>query len=550
MKKVNLFLQIILVYFAFNIHSQSISSLADLNSLDLMKYKNQMLNSALPIKSSGLSLETSAKEKDVYENIANLNIDQIIDANEFYIGPGDILLVNIWGADQNSFYLTVNSEGVIIIPSFGVVDIGKKTLASIKEDIINVLRSKYKNVEISVSISQLSQFSVNVEGYVEKPGQYTVNGISRISDVVRLTGGINDHGKRRNIVIMNSNYPTVYADLSKASNSGIYDENPFVKKGDRIIVGRREETVEIWGCVSFPGVYDYCDSETIMDIVELSGGMLFNADTNRIEVTRFKNDKDSLKYYSIPYSDVNTFEIIPHDRISINAIYNYKVHRKVTIKGEVKFPGTYTIDDDKTKLLDVIKRAGGFTEDAFLPASTISRKDFTPIGKKEFVRLQNMPVIELDPSERSYLKYSMIEDPGLISINFSKLDEEQMYDIILRNGDDINIARNNLTVKVMGAVLKPGLINFDSKNDYKDYIALAGGFKKIARKSKIMIIKGGTETWIEPDKVDRIEVGDAIWVPEKRYIDGLTSLKDVLLILGSIATILISTITIHDALTD
>ena len=262
------------------------------------------------------------------------------------------------------------------------------------------------------------------------------------------------------------------------------------------------------------------------------------------------NDDDSLKTLKLKKSDLANVKVLPDDRIFINSIPEYRIHRHVKIQGEVKYPGIYSIRENKIKLADIIREAGGFTEKAYKPGSKIVRGGDISVPSKEFERLKNMPIYELDPSERSYLKYSLIEEHGLLSISFDKLENEDLFNIILKNNDVITIAKKSLSVKVMGAVVRPGLITYESGNSYKKYISLAGGFKKVARKGKIMIIKGGTENWVDAKKSSKIEAGDTIWVPEKAYVNPLKAFKDVLVILGSISAIIISSITIQKSITE
>jgi protein involved in polysaccharide export with SLBB domain len=196
--------------------------------------------------------------------------------------------------------------------------------------------------------------------------------------------------------------------------------------------------------------------------------------------------------------------------------------------------------------MEIISMAGGLTDDAFLKGSKIIRKIYPSVGEKEFARVKAMPAISLSELERSYLKTKLIEERGLVSMDFEKLfsNESNIYNIILRDKDEITIARKSLSIKVSGSVVSPGLISFKENKDYKYYINQAGGFNTRAKKRMVQIIKGGTEIVLEPNKVEKLEAGDAIWIPEKEYRDKVQITKDILTILSSIASVVTSTITV------
>jgi protein involved in polysaccharide export with SLBB domain len=217
----------------------------------------------------------------------------------------------------------------------------------------------------------------------------------------------------------------------------------------------------------------------------------------------------------------------------------------------VKFPGTYAIREDSTRLLDIVEIAGGFTADTFLRGSKIVRKRFTRTGDREFGRLKVTPVSALSPLERSFLKTRIVEEEGVVSLDFGELVERggDMYNVLLRNGDVIEIARRSLSVKVSGAVVSPGLVSYQECADLNYYLRQAGGLSERARKRKIMIIKGGSENWLRPREVDKIEAGDVVWVPEKTYRDPVELTRNILGMLGSVAMVLTTYITVSQAVT-
>ena len=500
---------------------------------------------------------------DVSEQV--LALDKSIDDRTYYLGPGDVLTIYIWGKINKHFNATVSSECKLIIPTVGVIDVKGKTLADAKILVLEKLAQFLKEKEIAIILTQIRNFKAYILGEVKIPGAYNVNGTTRVSDLILLAGGLKIDGlkdeelrshvisidsvnKLRAIEIENEYYPKRYADLAEFYNSNIIDKNPYLLEGDRIFVPKMSEKVSAYGAVTYPGVYAYMPGDSLITILRVAGGLTREADSSKVLLYRFVNDVDSLISFEFSFTDssVYNFPIQKDDRILVCGIPDYRKHRQVTIQGEVKYPGVYPIQKDKTRLSEVIIMAGGLTEDAFLKGSKIVRMEYTKVGDREFERLEKTPPAGLSPLEKSYLKTKLIEEEGIISIDFEELlaNGNDFYNIVLRDKDEITIARKNLSIKVTGAVVSPGLVGYKEGADYKYYIAQAGGFTTRARKKSIMIIKGGTETWLKPRKVDKLEAGDAIWVPEKQYVNRLQVTRDVLSILGSLATVLIAAFSI------
>jgi len=484
--------------------------------------------------------------------------DRALNPDEYHTGPGDIFLVYIWGKAEETLTLSVNSEGRLLIPLVGDIDLNGKTLTESKTLITDAVREVYKNgFNISVVLSNIPRFKAYIVGEVTIPGSYLISGVTRVSDLVELAGGINimnseDEkkviGKMRGILLINELLEKRTVDLSAFYNSHRIDKNPYIMRGDVVYVPPRQEYVEINGFVNYEGIYDYCIGDKVKDIVIAAGGFARGADKNRIVISRFTDDYDSLVTFEIDSQEMETFTVERDDRILVCGIPDYRTHRQITIKGEVKYPGVYPIRKDKTRLADIIAMAGGLTSDAFLKGSKIVRKHYPKVGEREFERVKAMPAVSLTPLERSYLKTKLVEEDGIVSIDFEELLKmgSDIYNIILRDKDEVTIARKSLSIKVSGAVVSPGLISFKNNVGYKYYIEQAGGFNTKARKASVMIIKGGTEVTLKPQKVEKLEAGDAIWVPEKEYRDKLQIAKDILLILGSIATVTMTIFTIRD----
>ncbi len=463
----------------------------------------------------------------------------------YLVGSGDKLGVMVWTTVPERFSVCVESNGYALVPGVGSVLLNNKTLAEAQDKVRGVLKSKYNNIKIDVFLDAPKVVAVTITGSVNKPGEYYVSGTKRISDVISMVGGIAPEGNPRAITISNPTLPETSIDLVRYTRTN-ETECPFIRSGDKIHVTSSSEKISINGAVTYPGKYDFKQGETLEELFQVSGGLQRGVDSLRILVTRFIDERDSVVRFEVTTDQAKSFVVYKDDYVFVPVKKDYRLTREVTISGEVVFPGKYVVRDDKTRLVDLIGLAGGLTKEAYLPGSKVNRVDFSDVGFAEYERLKVLNQSDLSPDEKSYLKYRDGSKNGQVSLDFEELmrDDQSVDNIIVRGGDEIFIARRGLSVNIMGAVLKPGLVDYKEGEDLGYYIHRTGGYQRDAERRRIKIIKGGTETWLRPHHVDKIEVGDAIWVPEKPYVDRKEVAKDILSIAGGIASIVLATITV------
>lgn len=497
----------------------------------------------------GLHLYNPAEGEQPHIGITS---DATLDPETYILGPGDQLGVVIWGSREKRLSLSVDPEGRVLIPVEGFVNVGGRSLQSARDTLTSILERIHRRARVQISLAGVREFKAYISGKIKRPGGYPANGLNRVSKIVEAAGGVLNEGKIRGILVVSNEGDTTLVDLVKFFINGDLSANPYLKVGDRIVVPARKKTVQITGHVGFPGVYDFVPGDNLGSCIELVGGMLNGADTSRIVITRIPFGVDELVDTVVDLSTHKGFALIPDDRILVSEIPDYRERLNVEIRGEVLYPGVYPIEKNNTRLSEVINRAGGFTREAFLKGSAILRKEFSSPGDREFERVRNTPIEYLTPIERSFLKSKQTEEDGRISLDFSELfgDNQKLYDVMLRDGDIITIARQSTSVHVMGAVVSPGLITHRVGADVDFYVKQAGGYNTRAKKHQVTIIKAGTGIWLNPHKVDRIEAGDAVYVPEKEYRDGFEAFKDALLIIGSIATLITSSLTVGKTLNE
>jgi len=474
-------------------------------------------------------------------------LEKNIDPEEYVVGAGDVLSIDLWGEVNYSCQLQITPEGNLLIPRVGSVEISGKSLREAKKIIQEAIMTSYKNVRVTVTLVGLRRFKVTVAGVVSAPGIYSVFANTRISEVIALAGGFLENSSLRNIVVTHSNGTLSKADVFRFWRIGDRIRNPYVLGGDLVFVPAREiniNTVGIYGAVKSPGEFEYAAEDSLLDLINLAFGLTMDVEFLRADLIRFNPDQHTTRNISIDLeglisgnNPLNNIALMPDDRVFIRTIPKFHKKDQVTIRGEVLYPGVYEIEEDQTKLSEVIAKAGGFTPDASLAEAEMLR--VYNVVDPEFERLKSIPVADMTKSEYNYFKMRTRERPGRVGVNLEKLflQGRSEYDIALKSGDYINIPPKNMLVNVSGCVVKPGLVPYQSGENYKYYIKRAGGFSWRASKSKIQIVKGLTGERLRPSKSRKIDPGDTILIPEKPERDYWGFFKDTMIVLGNLATI-------------
>jgi protein involved in polysaccharide export with SLBB domain len=354
---------------------------------------------------------------------------------------------------------------------------------------------------------------------------------------------------KRHIILKRRDGSELRVDLLKYERTGSLDDNPKVLDGDVITVPVVQTDINkcgIFGAVKAPGFLEYFEGDRISDLIMLAHGLTLNALLTEGHLVRFGDDKVSTTTIDINIPTIMSnpggtadYLLLPDDRVFIKEVEPFHEKKQVHVDGEVYYPGTYWIESDTVMLSEILKRAGGPTEDANLYQAEMIRKSMESISDPEFERLKKMQVSDMDETEYEYFKMRSREIPGRVALNLHNLLVlgDSTYDVPLRKGDSLFIPKRSLTVSVTGQVANPGLIPFKDGANVEYYILKAGGFTDDARESKIRIIKESTGEWIKPDKYGSLKPGDTIWVPEKPDIHYWQIIKDGLIFTGNLATI-------------
>jgi len=254
-------------------------------------------------------------------------------------------------------------------------------------------------------------------------------------------------------------------------------------------------------------------------------GFTDNADLNNIKIYDAMGNMNDLKVDSAGNLLSNDYLISPGSGIIVGSKPRIEKNKfgLVSVKGEVNKPDVYNIELGKTRLTDIIQMAGGFTEAAYLPLSTISRRDNSQNERVSLRRKYNEFFNHSIMTQQDTMRTGMIIDmkKSMVSSDFIAcfINKNDDYNLILQEGDVINIPNKPNKVNVFGQVKNPGFIDFTDNQTMKWYVDKAGGYATSADIKRTRIIRGNNSVWIDGfDDNVYVYDGDEIFVPPPRDV--------------------------------
>ncbi|MGE5313842.1 MAG: SLBB domain-containing protein [Acidobacteriota bacterium] len=477
-------------------------------------------------------------------------LDGPVDPMEYIVGPGDIFTTNVIVTPPMSLQIPVTPEGTLIIPTVGEIPVAGLTLDAVKKKALQTIRKKYFVGEIVFTLTTPRMFNVTVKGFVANEGILAMQATERVDVVVALANDPTDRnlrtmlkeikptegldprlttdkkGSRRRIQLHHKDGTTSRVDLEKYYATRRSEFNPLLRDGDVVIVPKAEisrDFVGVYGAVNGEGVYEFVEGDSVSTMVNIARGLTAIADSSHVEVFRASSNGDRMSTFTFDLRQIlrgsqPDFPLQRGDRVVVREKPAVKRDDKVYIDGEVRYTGYYPITKDSTKLSDIIRQAGGFTEYASLATSQLHRNSVSENEIKSERLESARGGVTPDDSAYFYMETNIRLNRELVVTDFVGLFEKHdpTKDVLLRNGDYISIASSKKTIYVFGQVVNPGHILFENGYDYEYYIEKAGGFTEYARKNDVRIIKATTKQWLAPDET-KIEDGDYVWVPKEPY---------------------------------
>jgi len=426
--------------------------------------------------------------------------------SSYSMGPGDKLLVNYYGSDEKTEEVFVNREGIVVLPLLGPVNVTGMTYGEASKYIQDKAKSELIGTQINISIREVRSVGVYVLGEAYKPGKYLLSGLSTVTNALFISGGVNKKGSLRNIQIKRDNKTVATYDFYDFLLKGSLDSEVTLQDGDIIFIPFIENSVIMGGAFKRPHRYEFKEGETLRDVVELAGGFDTEVmDGSRIELSTLDRSAStrSLTYLNLAK---DAKKLIKDGDVLNVSFTSGLTPQSITLTGEVKNPGEYSIRPGET-ILEIINRAGGYTDEAYFQGAVFLRKAVAKSQKEAFARsadqLENTIVdvitnnagssiseSTLVPLSNLITKLRLEEPPGrmVVDLDTLKLKTDPIANFPVKNRDSLFIPERPSFVSIVGEVLNATTVGFNPDLSVDEYIDLAGGLNDAADRDKIFVI--------------------------------------------------------------
>ena len=386
--------------------------------------------------------------RDIFNNKSltfepNMNIAT---PQNYRLGPGDAVIIDIYGASQKTIQDTVSPDGTVTIEGYGPVSISGLTVSQANARLRGTVGSRYSSSKIRLTVGQTKTIMVNVMGEVKAPGTYTLSAFATVFHALYMAGGINDLGTLRNIKVYRNNRLVTVVDIYDYILNGKLTGNVRLADNDVIVVGPYDCLVNITGKVKRPMFYEMKKNESINSLLKYAGSFTGDAYKKSVRVNRKTGREYSV--YNVEEFDFASFRIADGDSVTVEPILN-RYANTVEVRGAVFRPGMYNLGEQVNSVRSLIEHAEGLTEDAFKARAVMHRMK----------------------TDRSL---------EVISVDVEGIMSGKVADIPLKENDVLFIPTrqdkmNERTITIRGEVLFPGTYKYADNETIEDFVLQAGG---------------------------------------------------------------------------
>jgi len=478
----------------------------------------------------------------------------------YILGPGDQLTVTLYGAKKASKTGFISREGTFNLPILGPVSLAGYTFSEAQESLKKRIKEELVGTEISITLNKLRSITVYVLGEAYKPGSYTLSALSTVTNTLFISGGVNKFGSLRNIEIKRRGKLVNKYDLYDLLLKGDTTTDIRLEDGDTIFIPLIQNRVSLGGAFQRPYVYELLDGETLEDVISFAGGFKVEVGFNPvIEFSTINRVSNKREISRVVYNEnAKNRKILNGDGFNVSEIASLKP-LSIELTGEFKNPGVYSITAGDT-VLDVISRAGGYTNSAFVEGGVFLRKEVAKIEEEGFKRTADnleellFSVVQdggIEVTEFTFLpimkiieRLREVEPVGrvVMSLDTLKLRDDPYSNFEVRNEDRIHVPKRPSSVSIVGEVLSATTIQYFPDYKLNDYISSAGGVNNQADLDRIFIIgpNGKAEIYkrkfLGKDSIRLIPGSTIVVARDPRPWDALQIAKIITPILADLAT--------------
>ena len=376
---------------------------------------------------------------------------------DYRLGPGDEVVIDVYGASESHIAQKISPEGYINISSVGPVNLNGLTLKAAKERIFAKLSKIYSGMQssnldvstdVKVTIGEIRTIQVNILGEISKPGTYALSSFSTVFHALYKANGVNKIGSLRNIQVIRGDKVAANVDVYEYLMKGKSSDDIRLQEGDLIIVRPFKTIVKITGKVKRPMCYELKEGETLADLINYAGG--FNGDAYYGELTIDRSIGVEKRVFTVPQEQFATFAMMDADKVDVGSSVQLYAN-KIEIKGALYRPGVFELTDETSTVKGLIEMAGGLMDDAFLNRAVLHRRY---------------------PDKR--MKVIPIDIKGLLAGTAQNIKLQKNDILYIPSIYDL---KEEETITVSGEVYAPGDYPYAENTTLEDIIIQAGGLK-------------------------------------------------------------------------
>ena len=378
----------------------------------------------------------------------------------YRLGSGDVVVIDVWGASQETFQGTISPDGFIVIQGIGPIKLGGLSVSQATNTVKNRLGQYYSGCNISLALGETRSIQVQVIGEVNMPGTYTLSGLSTAFNALYAAGGISNIGTLRDIKVYRSGRQIASIDVYDYLLNGNTKGDVRLQDNDVISVGPYEALVCVRGKVKRPMYYEMKRSESVAQLLKDAGGFTGDAYTKNVRLTRKAGNEYSM--HTVDEFQMSSFTLLDGDSLYVDSVLA-RFNNMVEVRGAVKHAGQYELGGDVQTVRGLLKVADGLREDAF----------------------QNRAVMHREKDDLSL---------EMISVDIEGILGGSIADIPLKKGDVLYVPstidmKGEQTLTISGEVIYPGIYKFAENTSVEDLVLMAGGLTPSASMAKVDIYR-------------------------------------------------------------
>ena len=391
----------------------------------------------------------------------------------YRLGPGDAVIIDIYGASQKSEQCTVSPDGDVVIEGYGPVAVSGLTVAQANARLRSTLGSRYSSSRIKLTVGQTRTIMVNVMGEVKLPGTYTLSAFATVFHALYMAGGTNDIGTLRNIKVYRNNRLVTVVDIYDYILNGKLTGNVRLADNDVIVVGPYDCLVNISGKVKRPMFYEMKKNESVASLLKYSGSFTGDAYNKAVRVNR-KTGKE-YAVFNVGEFDFANFHIADGDSVMVDSIIP-RYANTVEVKGAVFRPGMYNLGEQVNSVRSLIEHAEGTTEMAFTNRAVLHRM-----------------------KEDRTLKVISVDLVGIMNGTTPDIPLQE-NDVLFVPTKTESIEQRTITIR--GEVQFPGVYKYADNETIEDFVLQAGGLTDKASTVNVSVSRRVTDPKaLAPDSV-------------------------------------------------